>query len=127
MADHDVLLERARGFLLEVPTNPVGAVIGIPPGIAAHVYGKKKVNRLAKKRGKARRTAVRNYVYDSPTMSKALLPKNEKSRRKLAKRDASGHIVHGAARYFGSPLGFTNTVRYAHKVRAAKKGLHREM
>lgn len=58
------------------------------------------------------------------------IPRDEKARRKLADRTTIGHIGHGAIRLAaGTPVGVlggpANAVRYALKVDAAKRGLHR--
>lgn len=133
MYDANELLGRVAEFLeeteqlTEMPTNPVGAVVGIPPGIAAHYYGKKKIKKLSSGSKRRQRTKVRDFSFMHPTLAKSYIPKNERAMKKLAKRDAVSHVGHGALRYFGAPLGFTNTIRYGHKVRAARKGLHRKM
>lgn len=70
-------------------------------------------------------------IVEATLMDKLYVPKNEKERKKLAKRGTAAHIAHGTARFAaGAPFllggGVWNALRYAQKVDIAKKGYHRE-
>lgn len=93
----------------------------------------KGYNRIIPKRNEETvmtREELTETIIESTLMDKMFIPKNEKQRKKLAKRSTAGHIAHGAMRgAIGAPFalgpGVFNVLRYASKVDAAKKGYHR--
>ena len=86
----------------------------------------KDVKRLDTTKGgkKAKAEAGARFAKRNPMSGGFVLPRNERERKKLAKRGTVGHIGHGALRFLGG--GPWNVGRYATKVSYARSGFHRK-
>ena len=96
-------------------------------GIATSQVVGSSVARSVERKGKRGRAAgVRSMKSRHGITAKSFIPKDKYQMQKLATRGKAGHVGHGALRSL-TPFGAGNITRYAHKVKMAKRGIHRNM